>query len=252
MIVLWIDFMSGDAKRKGGLSMTSQHLEILKKSSLFNGIETLDMKCMLGCLSPMIRSFKRNEIITLAGEPFFGIGLLLEGEATISKETLSGNRVMLNLIRPGEMFGEMIAFSDQSLWPATVQAQTDTKAIFIPRDKIISQCERVCPWHRMLIQNLLRIVSNRALMLNKKLEYLTIRSMRGKISSFLLDQFHQCGQKTFILDMNRNELADFLNVSRPSMSRELGRMRDEGLIDYHLSTVRILNEEALRQSLSQS
>jgi DNA-binding transcriptional regulator LsrR (DeoR family) len=47
--------------------------------------------------------------------------------------------------------------------------------------------------------------------------------------------------------MNRQQLADFLNVSRPSMSRELSRMRDEGIIDFHLSAVRILDIERLKE-----
>jgi CRP-like cAMP-binding protein len=105
----------------------------------------------------------------------------------------------------------------------------------------------VCPWHRTLVTNLLGITSERALMLNKKVEYLTIKSIRGKISTFLLDLYKKTGNNNVMLNMNRNELADFLNVSRPSKSREMCRMRDEGIIDFHLSTIRIKDVEALRE-----
>jgi CRP-like cAMP-binding protein len=119
----------------------------------------------------------------------------------------------------------------------------------LKREKIIGECRNVCPWHRMLIQNMLRIISEKALILNRKVEYLTIGSIREKISKFLLEQFKVTGKTTFTLPMNRKELADFLNVSRPSLSREMSRMRDEGIIDFHMATVKIIDLEKLKKLL---
>jgi CRP-like cAMP-binding protein len=84
------------------------------------------------------------------------------------------------------------------------------------------------------------------LLLNQRVEYLTIKSMRGKISNYLLEQYRITGNNHLILPLNRNELADFLNVSRPSMSRELCSMRDEGVIDFHLNAFRIVDIEKLK------
>ncbi|HHY04413.1 MAG TPA: winged helix-turn-helix domain-containing protein, partial [Thermoanaerobacterales bacterium] len=67
-------------------------------------------------------------------------------------------------------------------------------------------------------------------------------------SMFLLDQYKKTGKTTFVLPMNRNDMADFLNVSRPSMSREMSRMKDEGIIDFHLSTIKIKDIQALRSA----
>lgn len=95
---------------------------------------------------------------------------------------------------------------------------------------------------------MLRIVSEKAMLLNKKVEYLTIKSMRGKIAAFLLDYYRKTGLAIFTLPLNRNAMAEFLNVSRPSMSREMGRMKEEGIIDYHLSTIRIKDLDALKKT----
>ena len=94
---------------------------------------------------------------------------------------------------------------------------------------------------------MLRILSQKALYLNRKVEYLTIKSMRSKIASYLLEQTHIYNSHNFIIPMNKNELADFLNVSRPSMSREFSRLKDEGIIDYYLSSIRILNADQLKE-----
>jgi CRP-like cAMP-binding protein len=92
----------------------------------------------------------------------------------------------------------------------------------------------------------MKVISDKSLMLNKKVEYLSIKSIRGKICTYLLEQSEITKGNNIILPLKRNELADFLNVSRPSMSREMCQMRDEGIIDFHLSTFRIKDIDALK------
>lgn len=214
--------------------------------SLFEGIEVEDLTAMLGCLKPKIDQYQKNDFIATAGNRFESVGIMLEGEAVVIKENAAGNRVVMDILKPGDIFGEVVVFATDSVWPGSVVAQGSSRVLFLPRQKILGQCQKVCPWHRTLIQNMLKIVSEKAMMLNKKVEYLTIKSMRGKIGAFLLDQYRRNGKNTFDLPMNRNEMADFLNVSRPSMSREMRRMKEEGIIDFHLSSVRIKDLNALR------
>lgn len=223
--------------------------EDLSKSPLLKEITNNDLSSLLYCLKPKIHMYKRNDYITIAGNRFDSIGILLRGEATVNKENAAGNRIMMTILKPGDMFGEILVFSDQSFWPATIQAHQACKVLFLARDKIIGECENVCPGHKMLIQNMLRIISEKALMLNRKVEYLTITGIREKISTFLLEQYKISGKATFTLPMNRKELAEFLNVSRPSLSREMCRMRDEGIIDFHMATVKINTPDRLKKLL---
>lgn len=208
---------------------------------LFEKMDNEELSMLLDCLKPRIRKFSKNDIANVAGEPFEGIGVVLSGQAAVVKESAAGNRIILAMLKPGDLFGEMAAFSGSSKWPATVIAQTACSIMYIPPDKIIGQCERACQSHRTLIMNMLGILSKKALTLSRKLEYLSIKSMRGRIANFLLEQYKKTGQTTFLLPMNRNELADFLNVSRPSLSREMCKMRDEELIDFHRSSVQLKN-----------
>lgn len=226
--------------------MFEHYIDTISKISLFKGIEKNDILNMLGCLKPKLCGYNKNDFIAISGETFDGVGIILEGEATVCKESAAGNRIIMAVLRKGDIFGEIIAFSKQKGWPATVQAQEAGMVMFIPREKIVGDCSRMCPWHRIMIENFLRIISEKALMLNKKVEYLTIKSIRGKISAFLLEQFNKSGNKNIILPLNRNELADFLSISRPSMSREMCKMRDEGVIDFHMAAFKILDVEALK------
>ncbi|MCR4429747.1 MAG: Crp/Fnr family transcriptional regulator [Tepidanaerobacteraceae bacterium] len=217
-------------------------------SPLFAGISGEERVSLLNCLNPKIASYKKNDYIIIAGDKFDSVGILLEGEATVVKENAAGNRTMMTLLKPGDIFGEIVAFSKQSVWPATVQAQEACMAMFLAREKIVGECKKVCPWHNMLIQNMLRILSDKALMLNRKVEYMTIVGIREKICTFLLEQYKKAGKTTFMLPMNRKEMAEFLNVSRPSLSREMCRMRDDGIIDFHMATVKILDPDGLKKN----
>jgi CRP-like cAMP-binding protein len=227
--------------------MLERYTDVLAKTTLFNNIETDDLITMLACLKPKINKFYKNGLIAAAGEKFENMGIILSGEAVVIKENAAGNRTIMSILKPGDLFGEVVVFSHKSIWPATIVAQKPCLVMFLPRQKILGQCENVCSWHRTIIENMLKLISDKTLILNKQVEYLSMKSMRGKISSYLIEQYEKAGETRFIIPMMRNELADFLNVSRPSMSREMGRMRDEGVIDFHKSSFHIKDIAALKQ-----
>lgn len=225
--------------------LNDKKMHVLAGTALFAGIEADTLAAMLDCLQPKISTHAKNSFITVEGEPFTGLGILLAGEAAVVKETVSGARSMLTPLRSGDMFGEMIAFSARKSWPASVLAQSECSVVFLPPQKITGTCPRACAGHQRLIRNMLLIVSEKALMLNRKVEYLTIRGMRAKIAAYLLEQHKRAGKTTFVLPLKRNDLADFLNVSRTALSREMGRMRDEGLLEFYRSSVRLSDLGAL-------
>lgn len=223
--------------------------EALQKCKLFEGMTLDELSAMLDCLRPKIRKTGKNEIANMQGDDFDGIGVLMSGQAAVLKEDAKGNSSILGILKQGDIFGEMAAFVKNGKWPATIAAQTDCIFMYIPAKLITGMCENHCQSHEALNMNMLKILAGKAMLLSKKLEYLSIKSIRGKIAKFLLEQKGNNKETTFMLSMNRNEMADFLNVSRPSLSREMCRMRDEGLIDFHRSSVRIKDLERLKENI---
>ena len=226
--------------------MIEQFIDIIKESPLFQGMENNEINTLLNCLTPKIYNFNKNELVVNAGETIDRFGLVLEGEVIIAKENADGNRIIMSSIKKGGMFGEMFVFSSRKVWPVTVIAQSSCKILFLTNSDIITRCGNNCSWHVSLLQNFIRVISDKSILLNKKVEYLSIKSIRGKICSYLLDQYKNAKSNIITLPLKRNELADFLNVSRPSLSREMCEMRDEGLIDFHLSTFKIKDIETLK------
>lgn len=226
----------------------SQYTQTLTKVPLFANISEGELNGMLNCFRARVKAYEKEGLIANEGEDYTGIGVILSGSVIVSKVNEQGERVVLSKFTPGQMFGEMIAFSKKDKWPATVTALEKTEIISVDPSLIINTCGRMCDSHRQLIMNMLELISNKALNLNTKVEYLSKKSMRGKLAKYLLEQKQGKTAVNFDVDMNRNELADFLNVSRPSMSRELGRMKEDGLIDFHRQTFRIIHEEGLREA----
>ncbi len=227
--------------------MDNKLIKQLFTSALFQHIPAESLAVMWDCLKPRVQHYSKNSYITVQGTPFTGLGILLSGEAEVLKETASGSRIVMTNLVQGDLFGEIIAFSPQNTWPASVLAHTPCSAVFLDPEKIIGKCANVCTSQNQLVKNLLVIISTKALMLNRKTEYLSIKSMRKKIAVYLLEQYKENKTLTFTLPLKRNQLADFLSVSRTALSRELGRMRDDGIIEFYRTSVKILNLPRLQK-----
>jgi len=229
--------------------MEQQILDVVKSSVLFRNIENKALGVMLDCLNPRMKKYRQREIIVSHGETFTGIGIIAGGRIALTREQYSGNRIIMGFLNSGNIFGEMIAFSDSNTWPLTVIAQEDSTILYLPPDRITTTCSNVCASHTTLILNMLGILSNRALMLNRKIEHLSARSIRGKISSYLLDTLRENRENIVVIPMKRHELADYLNIPRPSLSRELGLMRNEGIISFEGSAITVNDVRKLEESM---
>jgi len=222
-------------------------LEVLTHSPLFDGIAADALNGVLGCLQPKVSTYAKNSYIAVEGDSSTGLGIIVSGKATIVKENAAGNRIVMTTLVAGDMFGEMIIFSKSGILSVSVIAQAECQIIYLSSVKIMGTWANVSTSHKRLIVNMLTIISEKAIMLNRKVEYLAIKGMREKISTYLLEQHKLTEKNTFDMTLNRNDLADFFNVSRTALSREMGRMRDEGLIEFYRSSIKIKDLNALKK-----
>lgn len=229
--------------------MFEKWLPIMKQCGLFRGLGDEDIIGLMPCFSAYAADYHKGDILFQAGDSQQTLGLVLKGEVNVQKEDLAGNRFLINILRQGDLFGEVSAFANLGHWANTVLAGTDCKVLFIRIDRISKPCCRVCQAHQLLIENMLFLVSSKALVMNSRINYLKMKGMREKLASYLLEQSDKNNNLTFDLPINREALADYLNVSRPSMSRELGRLKNEGVIDFYRSSFIIRNPEAIRKML---
>lgn len=227
--------------------MVQKWLPILVRCGVFAGLDELDILDLMTCFKPAIKSFNKEDVIIRVGDPQDSIGIVLDGEIIVQKEDYAGNRLIIGSFGPADLFGEVAAFAQTGVWPNGVVANTRCQILFLPIEKYMKPCCKICNSHQLLIENMLRIVARKAMNMNNRIAYLKVKGMREKLAAFLFEQYQQTGNRTFMIPMNREQLADYLNVSRPSMSRELGRIRDENVIDFYRSSFTIKDIDALRR-----
>ena len=124
-------------------------------------------------------------------------------------------------------------------------AASEVSLLYLQTNSIVTMCEKACPCHQKLIHKALQYLSRRIEDLQNNNNYITIKGMRLKIAQLIYDKYLEQNSLQLSLGMDRNEMAAFLNVSRPSMSREMMRMRDEGIMEFWKDKITIKNIQKL-------
>jgi CRP/FNR family transcriptional regulator, dissimilatory nitrate respiration regulator len=226
-----------------------QYYPILYRCALFRRIGETEFGHLMKCLEAQVKSYRAEEYIFLSGDEVNSVGIVLSGMIEIMKESVAGNKHIVAFLGPSDMFAEGIVCTVKRISPVTVRVKDDAKVLFIPYERIIKSCGNSCNFHIDLIQNMMVVLGERNVILNRKLELLTLKGMREKIAIYLLNEANERGSSMFQIKLNRTELADYLNVSRTSMCRELSRMKEEGIIDFYGQSFKIIDKNALAYSL---
>ena len=194
----------------------------------------------------IIKSYSKKDIIAIEGDTCTSIGLILDGNIDI-KRMLGTKVIHVSSFGKGHIFGEVIAFSDVNLYPATVMSSTQSKIMFISKDNFI----KFCTSHEDFLGMFLNDLSNKIFVLNKSITNLTFSSVRQKICNFLITEYKLQNSENIKLKITKEKIAESLGITRPSLSRELINMKDMGLIDYSRSHIKILDLEEIENILTE-
>lgn len=183
----------------------------------------------------------KGSFLAVEGDECNALGFVIEGKVEVQKVHVSGKMVTLTNLGTGDMFGEAIIFSSHKQYPATIMCLKPVKILLIKGQDVIS----LCSTYPRVLQNFMTHLSNRILMLNSKIQYLSLETIRQKIVIFLWEQYKKEGSILIKIPLTKQKLAEQMGVQRPSLSREMGKLRDEGYIDFSQNQIRIINLEGL-------
>ena len=219
--------------------MTDMILEI--QSPLFEGIDPPDRIAMLGCTGYRVGTYRKGDIVSFEEEIIRHVGIVLSGTVDMIKEDIWGNKTMLVRISKGEVFGETFACGSDNLSLVTFTVSEDTQILFIPFDRVMHSCTMACRFHQKLIENMVRVIAGKNRDLMRKVEVVSKRSIREKLLSYLSLQAETHNSRYFEIPLGRVELAEYLCVDRSALTRELAKMKEDGLIDYDRNHFRMLS-----------
>lgn len=168
------------------------------------------------------KSYKKGEVIFLEGDKCDKVGLIIKGGITITTLTYLENDYTINSLRENETFGDLIVFSNNPIYQGDVIARATTVVSYISKENLLFLLNNT-----KTLNDFLFYVSNKTMFIQNRLKTILQKTIREKILFFLKEQ------NTNIVYINSKEnLAKYLNIPRPSLSRELINMKDEGIIDY--------------------
>lgn len=222
-------------------------IKIIKNNQLFDNISEDEIKQVLKCGKAQVVEYKDNQVVFQKDDTIKKLGIVIEGQFNLISQKYNGTRVIVTALEQNDLFGEALAFSSSSESPYDLVSSGNSKALILPYSIVFTMCREVCVFHKTLISNMLTILSDKIVMLNNKMNILNAETLKGRIAVYLLMLHKKNNSLIFDMPMKRQELADFLNVKRPSLSRELSNMQQDEIIEVYRSTVKITDLERLKE-----
>lgn len=206
---------------------------------MFQGIEKEHIGLLLDCIGSYPKSYAKGEYIAFEKDAIKNIGLVISGSVHMVKEDVWGNTTILTRMTRGHLFGESFACGSDDVSTVAFLATENTEVLWLPFDRVMSTCCNSCAFHQQIIKNMVIMLANKNQSLMEKIEVVSKKTLREKILSYLSQEAQRQNSKYFEIPLGRIELADYLCTDRSALTRELGKMRQEGLIDYDKNLFRI-------------
>lgn len=213
----------------------------LINNPLFRGITPEKLSANLEEIRFHTRSYKKGEILARQGDVCNRLMILTKGSVRGEMIDYSGRLIKVEDIAAPRALAPLFLFGEENRFPVEVTANELTEVIEIPKSSVLELFRK----NEQFLENYMNLSANYARTLSDKLFFMSFKTIRQKIASYLLRLHKQQQQLQITLDRSQQELSDYFGVSRPSLARELSHMQDDGLITADRKQITILQKEQL-------
>lgn len=230
-----------NGREGGGKMQWEKELALLKSGILFRNLTDEEIARVTGALRAHAVQYAKRGVVAGDGDALRELGVVLEGRLHLEHADADGNNNLMGVLGPGDVLGAANAVGGYRLhWRVT--AVQPSRILFLNVDGLLRKNVLTDPAQVRFVQNLTLLLAQRVHGLTQKIEDSTRRSTRDRLQDYLSAEYHKARARTFVIPLNRQQLADFLFVDRSAMSSELCRMRDEGLVRFDKSRFELLVE----------
>ena len=208
------------------------NIKTLQNTMIFKNMTDVEIIFAIENLDYKEKTYEKGEVIFHAGSITSNIGLVTAGNVTIESNDIWGNRTILSHVEKGNFFAETYAFLENEHMLVDVTANEVCTVSFFDLSRLRNPKLETKVWPAKLIKNLLLISTHKNLLLSERSFHTAHRTIRRRLMSYFNSVSLQKCSKDFTIPFDRQQLADYLNIDRSALSKELGRMRDDGIISF--------------------
>ena len=213
----------------------------LVNNPLFRGITPERLFADLEEISFHTRSYKKGEILAQQGAVCNRLVILTKGSVRGEMIDYSGRLIKVEDIAAPRAIAPLFLFGEENRYLVEVTANEPTEVIELPKSSVL----RLFRKNEQFLENYMNLSANYARTLSDKLFFMSFKTIRQKLASYLLRLYKQQQQTHITLDRSQQELSDYFGVSRPSLARELAHMQEDGLLIADRKHITILQKEQL-------
>ena len=214
-------------------------IPVLVNNPLFRGITPERLFADLEEISFHTRSYKKGEILAQQGAVCNRLVILTKGSVRGEMIDYSGRLIKVEDIAAPRAIAPLFLFGEENRYPVEVTANEPTEVIELPKSSVLSLFRK----NEQFLENYMNLSANYARTLSDKLFFMSFKTIRQKLASYLLRLYKQQQQTHITLDRSQQELSDYFGVSRPSLARELAHMQEDGLLIADRKHITILQKE---------
>lgn len=219
------------------------YLDILKLTGLFDEFSAKELLNLFKTHNYIISKYNKGSIIHFESEKCNYWDIILKGQVFVQKIDEKGNVLTVAEFKIGDNIGGNLLFSKYPYYPMSVIAKSDTEILHIPKDLVLQLCQT----SQDFLVKFLTCISDKTAILTNKIKSISMKSIRESVIEFLNYEYYTQNSKKIKLNMTKKELAERLGIQRTSLSRELNKMKKDGLIDYDAHSITICDFNIIRK-----
>jgi CRP/FNR family transcriptional regulator, dissimilatory nitrate respiration regulator len=214
-------------------------ISILENTDVFRDIPMNTINHLFAQDSFNIKTYKKNSVIYFQNEKCVTFDIVLKGIVSVQSTDEKGNYISISDFTIGSELGGNLLFSHKNFYPMMVLAKTEVTLIHLKKELVLSLCQS----NTTFLSKFLHSISDKTLILTDKIKTLSLKSIRECIIDFLMYESYVQKSSVIKLEVTKKDLAEKFGVQRSSLSRELNKMRKDGLVEYDAYSITIINLE---------
>ena len=215
---------------------TPNYMEI----PLFQGLDREEINEVLQKFHGLIKHFPKSDYIYLAGDCVENLCVVLEGTVQMIKEDIWGEKSIIANLGVGSVFAENFLGQLGDRSSVSYFVASDSEVLMLPLGRTLFDSDTSSKASQRLMCNIVSILADNNTRLIEKTEILCKKTLRSKILAYLEQEARNHGCRSFTIPFNRTDLANYLDADRSALTRELARMKEEGLIDFTKNSFELL------------